>query len=412
MVSKLHPQMLEWALDPTLIQQRMSFIAGPRQIGKTTMLQNYLVSIKREPAYFNWDTPQVRRAYRANPDFFSDTIKPTDQFPAPVVFDEIHKYPKWKSVLKGLHDSWRGKVRFIVTGSARLDFFRKSGDSLVGRYYLFRKFPLHPRECMGFQQATPRWRGKTALVENLLEVDSAWSDATRQLCSLNGFPEPFLAGSHDTLTRWQTEHLNLLITEDLADLTKIEQVLRVEELADILRTKVGAPLSTNKVAGQIQAAFPTVKRWLDALELVYLTFRIPPFTHKIARAIQKEPKLYFWDWSLVRDEGARFENIVAVYLMRAVTTWNEMGLGNYGLHYVRSRDGIEADFLITNDHKPLALFEAKLSDTNISSSLLRIREWIKVPEAIQVVQTSNVQKMYREKGVWTIGLDRLLQALA
>ncbi len=389
----------------------MSFIAGPRQIGKTTLLKEYLKFEGHEDLYFNWDVLAIRRAYRQNADFF---IPPMLSWPQkellPVVFDELHKYPKWKSHLKGLFDTWKGRVRFIVTGSARLDFMRKSGDSLVGRYFLFRKLPLHPREMIRILAPSSLWLPGQPF-DSFARPSSAFREAAQQLFELNGFPEPLFTGSKAFLQRWQTEHLTLLVTEDLADLTKIEKILRVEELAELLPNRVGSPLNIQSVARDLEANFPSIKRWLEALELVYLIFRIPPYSRKLARAIRKEQKLYFWDWSLVNELGARFENMLAVYLARAVSSWNERGLGKYELHYVRTRDGIEVDFLITQAGKPMMLIEAKLSDDQVPSSLLQMKDKLAVPQALVVTQKPDIFRMHREPGVWSVSIERFLSWL-
>lgn len=387
----------------------MCFLAGPRQIGKTTLVRNYLGSVGQTGSYYNWDTAAVRNAYRKNPDFFiaDRSLSSKLSSPIPVVFDEFHKYPKWKSHLKGLYDQWKGRIRFIVTGSARLDFMRKSGDSLLGRYFLYRKLPIHPRECVSGAPVLPGWKpGKTWETDS---SSSEWLESVEYLFQFNGFPEPFLSGSKEFLNRWQSEHLTLLVTEDLADLTKIEQVLRVEELAELLKTKVGSPLSTNNLAQNIGASFPTVKRWLSALDLVYLTFRIKPYSRKIARALRKEPKLYFWDWSLVEDPAIRFENMVAVFLMRAISSWNERGLGKFDLRFVRTRDKMEVDFLVTDSDKPLLLIETKFSEEEVVPSLLSMKRLLQTQEAWQIVNKFSILKSHREKGVWVMGIDRFLQ---
>jgi predicted AAA+ superfamily ATPase len=403
----MRASVLQWALDPALLGDRMSFIAGPRQVGKTTMLRNYLKEEGLVGRYHNWDTPTVRAAFRRDPEFFMEGV--SSRALEPVVFDELHKIPKWKSHLKGMFDAWQGRVRFIVTGSARLDFMRKSGDSLLGRYFLFRKLPLHPRECIDVTTFVDWFPGDSPRVAPT--SSAAWLAASRQLFETSGFPEPFLSGSQRFLNRWRVDHLSLLVTEDLSELTKIEQVLRVEELAELLRARTGSPLSTNRLAQDLGAGFPTVKRWLDALELVYLTFRIPPYATKLARAVRKEPKLYFWDWSLVESEGARFENMVAVHLMRAISSWNERGFGPYDLHYVRTKDGDEVDFLITEKRKPKLLIEAKQTDEHVSSSFFRLRAKLGVQSALWVVQKPGVLRQHREEGVWTMSIDRLLQLL-
>ena len=403
----LHPNLLSWALDPEFLKDRMSFIAGPRQIGKTTLLQNYLRSAGHPQHYFNWDRAQTRQDFLQNPDFFVPKDFPPSPGPLPIVFDELHKYPDWKHHLKGLYDSWKGRIRFIVTGSARLEFMRKSGESLLGRYFLFRKLPLHPREVVAAAPRLPDW-----LPGQPWEVSESapeWKEALEALFRLNGFPEPFVAHSQEFLTRWKLDHRTLLVTEDLADLTKIEKILKVEALAELLRKRVGSPLSTNSLREDLNAPFASVKRWLDALDLVYLTFRIPPYAKKLARALKKEPKLYFWDWSHVAVPSFRFENMLAVQLMRAIHCWNERGLGQFSLYYLRTRDGGEVDFLIANQERPLLLVEAKLNETEISPWLLKYKAWLKAPEAWQVVLKPGVLSSHREKGVWLMGADRFLQ---
>lgn len=402
---RLFPNLLCWALDEDFLGDRMAFIAGPRQIGKTTLLRTYLDEVGHSDRYFNWDIASVRTRARRDPDFFAEGAAAA-QFP--VVFDELHKLPKWKNYLKGLYDGWKGRIRFIVTGSARLDFARRSGDSLVGRYFLYRRLPLHPRECIAGIDAVPAWVAGSPLTPPP-EPAPEFRDATSTLLEITGFPEPFLKGSRRFLERWRTEHLSLLIREDLRDLSRIEQLLRVEELAELLRGRVATPLSTNSLARDLGASFRAVQGWLHGLELVYLAFRIPPFYTRLARALRKEPKLYFWDWSLPESPGARFENFVAVQLCRAVHSWNERGLGRFSLAYIRTRDGIECDFVLLDGRKPVLLVEAKQGDTELSGALLKIRNWLGGVDAIQLVDSPGYLRQHRERGVLVLGLDRFLQ---
>ncbi len=404
----LRPNLLRWALDADFLGDRMSLIAGPRQIGKTTMVQAHLASVGHSSRYFNWDAPAVRSAWRRDPAFFADGLVP-GRAPVPVVFDELHKMPRWKNMLKGLHDEWRGRVRFVVTGSARLDFLRRSGDSLVGRYFLFRKLPLHPRECAASVADVPGWL-PTRPLEPSDSVPQDFASACAALIETTGFPEPFLSGSSQFRTRWQSEHLSLLLTEDLRDLTRIEQVLRLEDLVELLRSRVGSTVSTENLASNLSASFGTVRRWLDALSLVYLTFDVPPFATRVARAIRKQPKIYFWDWSIPDDPGARFENFIAVQLQRAIASWNERGLGRFALAFVRTRDGVECDFVVTDARRPVLLVEAKRNDGEFAPSMFSVRRWLGGIPAVQVVERSGVLRPHAERDVWVMSADRFLLA--
>lgn len=402
-------QLLNWALADESLHGRMAFIAGPRQIGKTTAVQRFLGQQGQPQLFYNWDTQTVKRRFAANPGFFVEDLPPEQNHPW-VAFDEIHKYPKWKNLLKGYYDEWRQRVRFIVTGSARLDFFRRSGDSMVGRYFLFHMLPLGVREIPGGKATeAPVW-SPDAPFPVVPAASAEIGRAVRELSGLSGFPEPFMVGTQSFYHRWRDQHLSLIVNEDLRDLTKIVQIRKLETLMYLLPERVGSPLSLNSLKAPLEVAYDSVRSWLEALKMVYLVFSIPPWTLRLARAIRKEQKYYFWDWGMVDAAGPRFENFLAVQLQRAVSAWNEQGAGPFRLHYLRVKDGREVDFAISDRSKIHLLIEAKENTATLDPTLPFLQAKVQAPLAVQVINRPGfcVQKA---KGLYVMGADRFLALL-
>ena len=408
----------QWSLDENFLHGRMSFICGPRQIGKTTLAQQHLEGLKQNEHYYNWDSISLRRQFATNPVFFIENLAsslltakkmPAGQRPW-IVFDEIHKYPQWKNILKGYYDEWKNSIIFVITGSARLDYFRHSGDSLVGRYFLFKMFPLHPNDITGYILNRDVIWHPMSMENPFDEADKEFQDATAHLYDLTGFPEPLSVASQEFYERWKDTHLTLITGEDIRDLTKITNVQKLQTLFFLLPERVGAPLSLNNIRKFLDCAHASVVNWLEALKKVYLIFDVEPYTSRLSRAVRKERKYYLWDWGILDDPGKRFENFIAVQLQRAVSAWTEWGKGNYQLRYVRTKDKREVDFVITEKNQPCLLIESKKTDKMLAPDLKYFKERIRAPLAMQVVDTPGYLKQI-DRGTYVVGLDRLLKAL-
>jgi len=361
-----------YIFDPEMTANKMIFLTGPRQVGKTTFAKMWLESIGSEDTYFNWDDPSVMMEYKKNPLYFRNVIdeKIKDK-PVPLVFDEIHKHTAWRDILKGLFDTNRERMRLLVTGSSRLGFVRKSGDSLVGRYFSYQMFPLGLPEVVGdfsylLQDERPFTDGEF-LTRRAREADTmAAIDGLEQLLTLGGFPEPFLKGSDRFHRRWQNDYKSLLTKEEVRDFSRIQDIRGLETTVEILPTKVGSNLSIPSLVDVLNVSHKTIKNWIEVLKGVYLVFTISPWHKNIKRSIIKEKKLYFFEWPLVFDSGLRFENFLAVNLLRMAVRFTEIGLGNFEVFYIRDKEKREVDFVLVKDDTPLALFEAKESDSSIS----------------------------------------------
>ena len=326
----------------------MVFVSGPRQVGKTTMARG-LPGAKK--GYLSWDVAEDR-----------EKILRGQLPPAPLwVFDEIHKYRSWRNFLKGVFDGRRPSQRILVTGSARLDFYRHGGDSLQGRYHLFR---LHPLSVAELKLKTP--------------------GELRDLLTLGGFPEPYFGGSEVEARRWSREYRDRLVREDVASLERVQDLGNIELLALRLPELVGSPLSINALREDLQVAHKTVANWLRILERLYAIFRLAPFGAPRLRAVKKEQKHYQFDWTLVPDPAARFENLVASHLLKWVHFEQDAKGRDLELRYFRDRDGREVDFVVTEKGVPLWFVEAKSADADVSSSLRSLEARFPKAEARQV----------------------------
>lgn len=317
------------------LDKKILLLTGPRQCGKTTLSKMLLPDFQ----YINHDLAEHRLLLME---------KSWDRQKALIVFDELHKMDRWKSWLKGIYDVEGIPPALLVTGSARLTAFRKVGDSLAGRHFQFRLHPIDAKEALAY----------TELDEN---------DIFNRLMTVGGFPEPFLNGSQRYYNRWKRSHIDLIMKEDLLSLSAVRDIQSIETLIELLRSRVGSPVSSNSLARDLQKSANTIQSWLTLLEDLYVIFRVTPFHKNIARGILKEPKFYFYDNGIVvGDEGIKLENLVACALLKEIHRCQDVEGDNLALHYIRNKDGQELDFLVTRDKTPDQLVEVKWSDSSLS----------------------------------------------
>ena len=364
-------------------EKAMIFLAGPRQSGKTTLAQMISERFVNR-LYVNWDNPEDRIRLLEHPFFFQE-IERHDRTAPFIIFDEIHKYRDWKNYLKGVYDRFHKEFQFLVSGSGRLDVYRKGGDSLAGRYYLFHLWPFTLAELSGVGQTLEDFR--KAPLELQVEKEPERKEVWSALEQFSGFPEPYLGAKETSYRRWSNSYSQQLVREDIRDLTHIQAIGDLETLYHLLPSKVGAPLSIPSLSSTLKVSYNTVRNWLSAFERFFMIFSVTPWTRKISRAIQKERKIYLWDLPRIKDPAARFENMVALELHRAVTLWSEMGWGTFSLHFIKNKEQQEVDFLVVDENKPFLLIETKLSENQPSPVLLKFQTLLKVP-AIQLTNRS------------------------
>jgi hypothetical protein len=345
---------LETAVRSALVR-KMVFLGGPRQVGKTTFALSLLGSTASEkhPAYMNWDDPRVPRRLRA--------LELPSGEPL-LILDEIHKYGKWRNLVKGIYDTEKSQRRIIVTGSARLDYYRKGGDSLMGRYRYFRLHPFSLNELSN----TPSPKDLQALLR--------WG----------GFPEPLSTRNPAELRIWQRDRVTQVVREDLRDLERVRDISLVEHLVELLPSKVGSILSVKSLREDLQVDHKTAENWLRMLENLYFCYRVAPYGAPKVRAVKKEKKLYLWDWSMVEKEGARLENLVASQLLK-YCHWIEDTEGfKMELRFLRDTDGREVDFVVLKNGKPLFAVECKTGESAPSKATEYFSTRTPIPRFYQV----------------------------
>lgn len=375
----------KYIFDPEMNAGKMTFLTGPRQVGKTTLARNWLTGQDAGDLYFNWDDPAVPGEYKRNPLFFKNIIDDRfDKKPLPLVFDEIHKQKNWRNILKGIYDTNKEKITLLVTGSARLGWYRKSGDSLIGRYFSYQMLPLGLPEVVNDFKHILMTDEPLRSINGLMDYQRKIKPANTEekldtLLAFGGFPEPFIKNSARFYNRWNTEYKSLLTKEDIRDLSRISDIKGIGQLIEILPSKVGSLLSVNSIAEDTGSHHATISRWLDILKVIYLIFTLRPWHKNITRSIKKENKLYFYDWSNVPEAGCRFENLLAVSLIKMAVRLTETGLGSFEIMHIRNKEKQEVDFVLVKNGKPVALFEAKESDSDISKAGLYFGKQMSVP---------------------------------
>jgi len=332
-------------------------LTGPRQVGKTT-LSRQLMKLFDNAQYLNWDVLADRMVLQRQ------SWNPRAGL---LVMDEIHKMPNWKAWLKGVADGRSTGQALLVTGSARMDTFRQAGDSLAGRYFSFKLHPISVREWCEQRDVSP-----AVALDHLLER--------------GGFPEPCLAEDVVQADRWRAQYFTDLIREDVLEFSRLHEINTMRLFVELLRERVGSPLSLASIARDLAVSPTTLKHYLEILQALFIVFTVHPWHHNIARAILQTPKVYFFDTGLVRgDQGVRLENAVAGMLLKQVDFLRDSAGKDVGLHYVRTKDDAEVDFALSEAGKLTQLIECKLGDNKPHRALVRFAAQFPDAEAVQIV---------------------------
>ena len=372
-------------LDDLVMQDlatKMVVLTGPRQVGKTTLARQLMTSFD-SAQYHNWDVLQDRTVLQRQ------SWNPRAKL---LVMDEIHKMREWKGWLKGVVDGRVSGQALLVTGSARMDTFRQGGDSLAGRYFAFRLHPFSVREWCD-QRHIPA------------------ADALDHLLARGGFPEPCLAVDAVQADRWRAQYFTDLIREDVLEFSRVHEINTMRLFVELLRERVGSPLSLASIARDLAVSPATLKRYLDILQALFIVFTVQPWHHNVARSLLQSPKVYFFDTGLVNgDNGVRLENAVAGMLLKHAHFLHDSAGREIGLHYIRTKDGAEVDFALSEKGEVTQMIECKLGDNKPHRGLVRFAEQFAKAEAVQIVY--NLRQEEHRNGIRITDAAEWLQGLA
>lgn len=359
------------------LEKKIVLLVGPRQAGKTWLAKDIAAEFERA-VYLNYDQIQDREIMQAQ------SWLPTTDL---LILDELHKMDGWKNYLKGVYDTKKPSMRILVTGSARLDIYDQLGDSLAGRYFRSRLLPFSLAELKQLHQ----------------EVD------INRLIARGGFPEPYLAATETEADRWRMQYTNSLLATDIFEIDKIYNIKAMQLVFNLLRNRVGSPISYQSLAEDVATSPTTIKKYIEILEALFVVFRVTPYSKNIARSLLKEPKIYFFDTGLVQgDEGAQLENLVAVSLLKHVYGKVDYEAQEYNLHYLRTKDGQEVDFALVLNDEIESMIEVKHADGEPNKALMHFVQRYQYP-AIQLVQ--HLRNEHQKNGVKILNAEKFLSQL-
>jgi len=351
--------------------RQMAFVTGPRQVGKTTTCR------RQGDAYLNMDDMSDRRVVMAGPASLAshlDLARVKKTKPV-AILDELHRWKKWQTFLKGFFDKHEDRIRIVVTGSSRLDLYRRGGDSMMGRYFPYRMHPFSVGEIARQSYPAGPINPPSQIPEK--EFEALWKHG--------GYPEPFLKRNLPFTRRWQSLRLRQLLRDDLRDLTSIQELAQVETVSELLGTRSSTRLVYKNIAETVNSSVDTIRRWVSTFVALHHGFLLRPWHRKVSRSLLKEPKWHLRDWSSISDPGARAETFVACHLLKAVEGWTDVGLGEFGLYYLRDKQQREVDFLVVRDATPWFLVEVKKSDEALSPALSYFQRMTGAKHAFQLV---------------------------
>ncbi len=367
------PRLYEAILREHFAENRqMAFLSGPRQVGKTSLARALA------DRYLDWDSDDDRAAIVSGQNAVATLAGLDDAVPTPplLAFDEIHRYRRWKLFLKGFFDKNETRCRILATGSARMDVYKRGGDSLMGRYFPYRMHPFSVAELLH-----PSLPPSTLVRPPAPLPEEDW----QALLAFGGFPEPFTRRSPRFSARWNRLRDEQLLRDDVRDLSRVEDIGQLSVLARLLASRSGTQLVWSSLAADVKTDEKTAKRWSALLASLYYGFTVTPWHRNVSSSLRKTPKWYLRDWARVTDPGQRAETLVACHLLKAVEGWTDLGLGDFSLHYLRDKQKREVDFLVVRDGSPWFLAEVKASDAPLSKALAHFQSLTGAPYAFQVI---------------------------
>lgn len=327
------------------IQQSLRFfpavgILGPRQVGKTTLVKQLVNELPKPSLYFDLELPDDYQTLSQNAAWVIDNNRDKT-----IIIDEVQRLLSIFPPLRGLIDRDRQPGRFVLLGSASLQFLQKSSESLAGRIAYHELMPLQTVEA------------RTAQI------------STQTLWFRGGFPDALLAPNDDFWYLWHQSFIKTYIEQDLSALGINAPSVLLNNFLRMLAHNQGSLLNYSTLGNSLGISHTTVQRYIAVLEQAYLVRRLEPWFVNVSKRIVKSPKLYLIDSGslhflhnlrtqayLVQHPivGASWEGFVIEQIIRRLKN----GVSPY---FYRTSNGAEMDLVLVEGIKPIVAIEIKLS---------------------------------------------------
>jgi len=344
------PRLVASALGERLRAMPALVVTGPRQAGKSTLVQQLAPGKRR---YRTLDDLDVLDAAHRDPEALLGGHEP-------LTLDEVQRAPDLLHAVKRAIDQRRVAGRFLLTGSANLLMMRQVSESLAGRASYLTLWPMTRREQRG--------EGRAGLWEELLATPEAkWLDLLaaqpdaaedwRALALRGGFPTPALELTRAAdRTIWFDGYVRTYLERDLQDLASISSLPDFRRLMRAACLRLGQMTNQAELGRDVALPQPTVHRWLNLLETSYLLVRLPAYAVNRTKRLIKTPKLYWGDLGVAlhlagaaQPDGAHLENLV----LHDLLAWRDARLARVELGYWRTATGEEVDFVIESEDRLL-----------------------------------------------------------
>ena len=360
-----------------LSQKEMSIIIGPRQSGKTTlmeMLMEHLEKRGERTLYLNFDIEWDRPHFNSQSALLRKIELELSRQRGYVFIDEIQRKENAGLFLKGLFDL-KLPYKFIVSGSGSLELKEKIHESLVGRKRLFELTTITFDEFI-HHKTDYKYRENIA---GFLEIEK---DKTQQLLmeyiNFGGYPRVVLASEQTEKTLIIDEIYRGILEKDIAYLLKVDKTDAFSSLIKILSSQIGSLINYSELSSTLNISYQTVKKYLWYSQKIFLLDLISPYARNVRKEITKSPVPYFWDLGMRNyalgifghtgsplEGGFIFENLVFLLLKEQIK------LGSTKLNFWRTKDKAEVDFILESGRKvvPIEVKYKSLKKERVSRSL-------------------------------------------
>lgn len=334
-------------IEPHLLSALKSFpailITGPRQAGKSTLLQHCLKGY----TYVTFDDPELRALAQNDPELFLST------HPAPLILDEIQYTPHLLPYIKIRIDKNRQKYgQYVLTGSQTFLLMEGISETLAGRIALFELYPFCYNEIPAFKKKV---ESELVLADQIIQ----------------GFYPEFYSNPKVDRQRWFSSYVATYLERDIRNLKTISDLTRFQTFLSLLATRVGSLLNLSEIGKECGISQPTAKSWLTLLEATYVIHLLKPYYKNKTKQLVKAPKLYFVDTGILcyllgidskerflkaSERGSIFENMIIMDVLKS------LAYDRHDLYFYRTTRGEEIDLLVEKGAH-LNAYEIKFSKT-------------------------------------------------